>query len=223
MNRGPALRVAACLLLLPAAMRAQDTVRTAPPAPSAVSRLGSRLLVVFRPPARGVRRERVLSRGDEGATALIPDMRVDSLVPQTTRATPFVAVCASGAPDSVRLTVRIIDSLGTMLSGAGGMVHLVPGLNRIAIGASGITLADGELAEWTLTTPSGAVLLTERIQRRFVRGAPTVNSLARNGAWFDALDLFVVDALQGIPLAVERLDAFLSSVGAKSCPVRPAP
>ena len=226
----PARRLAAlttALLVAAAAapqVRAQDTVPPAPPRPAAAARLGARLLVVFRPPARGTRRERALTRGADAARALIPAERVDSLVPQTLRATPFVAACITGQPDSARLTVRVLpDSAGNGAMSAGTMVSLVPGLNRLALSAVNVPIVDGAVAEWSLATRSGEVFLTERIQRQVVRATPTVNSLARNGVWYDALDLFVVDALRGIPLAAERLEAFLKSVGTESCPVTPAP
>ncbi|MCC7053297.1 MAG: hypothetical protein IT355_08505 [Gemmatimonadaceae bacterium] len=202
--------------LAPRSLTAQDSVP--PPRPSAGARLGARLLVVFRPPARGTRRERVLTRGEDGARALIPAERVDSLVPQTLRAQPFVAVCVSGQPDSARLTVRVLpDSAGNGGMSAGAMVGLVPGLNRLALNTVDVPLADGALAEWSLSTRSGEVFLSERIQRQVVRATPTVNSLARNGIWYDALDLFVADAIRGIPLGHERLATFLTSVGAAPC------
>ncbi len=203
----------------PARLSAQDTTGT----PSAAARMAGRLLVVFRPPPRGTRRERSLTRGESGARALVPDARVDSLVPQTLREAPFVAVCATGQPDSARLTVRVLDTAGAATASGGAMVPLVAGLNRIALATSGIMLHDGALAEWTLATRSGEVFLTERIERRVVRSTPTINALARNGIWYDALDLFVLDALHGIPLARERFDAFVRGGGIDECPVPPAP
>ena len=215
--------VAACVALgvsaSPAPLSAQDTTGT----PSAASRMATRLRVVFRPPPRGTRRERMLTRGDGGARALVPDARIDSLVAQTMREAPFVAVCATGQPDSARLTVRLVDSAGVASGSGGAMVPLVAGLNRIPLAASGIMLPDGGVAEWTLATRSGEVFLTERIERRMVRSTPTINALARNGIWYDALDLFVVDALRGLPLAAERFDAFLQPVGTASCPVPAVP
>jgi hypothetical protein len=216
------------LLLLPlgcgmsSRLTAQETAPPAPPRTTAATRLGARLLVVFRPPARGTRRERALTRGGDGARALIPAERVDSLIPQTMRATPFVAVCAAGEPDSARLTVRVLpDSAGNGAMSAGAMIGLTAGLNRIALSTVNVPIVDGAIAEWSLSTRSGDVFLTERIQRQVVRATPTVNSLARNGIWYDALDLFVVDALRGIPLAAERLHTFLTGVGAESCAVAP--
>lgn len=220
----PALVIALLIAAVAPRAAAQDTTQAAPPRPSAGARLGARLLVVFRPPARGTRRERALTRGDNGARALIPSERIDSLVPQTLRPQPFVAVCATGQPDSARLVVRLLpDSAGNGGSSAGTMVPLVVGLNRIAFSSVDIPLPDGAVAEWSLATRSGEVFLAERIQRQVVRATPTINSLARNGIWYDALDLFVLDALRGVPLAAERLSTFLGSVGAESCPVTPAP
>ncbi len=230
----PAVLLAAPVLLalLGTRLQGQDTTRSAPPPPAA-SRIAARLLVVFRPPVRGVRRERALTRGGDGARALIPDARVDTLVPQTLRDTPHVAVCAAGEPDSARLTVRITDSTtstsadGITYGATSGtsrsvMIGLRAGLNRIPLASTGLTLADGALAEWSLSTRSGEVFLQEFIQRHVVRSTPTINALATNGIWYDALDLFVVDALRGIPLASERLDAFLTSVGAMPCAEPPA-
>ena len=191
-------------------LSAQDTARTAPP-PAAPARIAARLLVVFRPPVRGTRRERALTRGDPGARALIPSANIDSLIPQTLRDSPFVAVCAAGEPDSARLVVRI----GEVRSAA--MIGLRPGLNRIALGDTHMILRDGDVAEWSLRTRSGEVFLTETIHRQVVPSTPTITSLARNGIWYDALDLFVLDASRGIPLAKERLDAFLTNVGAEPC------
>ncbi len=233
-GRPPALLLAApaLLALLGTRLQGQDTTRSAPPPPTA-SRIAARLLVVFRPPVRGVRRERALTRGGDGARALIPDARVDTLVPQTLRDTPHVAVCAAGEPDSARLTVRITDSTtstsadGITYGAASGtsrsvMIGLRAGLNRIALASTGLTLPDGALAEWSLSTRSGEVFLQEFIQRHVVRSTPTINALATNGIWYDALDLFVVEALHGVPLASERLDAFLTSVGAMPCAEPPA-
>lgn len=220
------LPAASALLLAAVAPRAgaQDTAQVTPARPSAGARLGARLLVVFRPPARGTRRERALTRGDNGARALIPSERIDSLVPQTLRAQPFVAVCATGQPDSARLVVRILpDSAGNGGSSAGTMVPLVAGLNRIGFDAVNIPLPDGAVAEWSLATRSGEVFLSERIQRQVVRATPTINSLARNGVWYDALDLFVLDALRGVPLASERMSTFLGSVGSDTCAVPASP
>jgi len=197
------------------ALSAQDTARAAPPAP-VPSRIATRLLVVFRPPVRGVRRERVLTRGDAGARALIPSANIDSLIPVTLRDAPFVAVCAAGEPDSARLVVRIGDVRSAV------MIGLKAGLNRIALSDTHMLLRDGEVAEWSLRTRSGEVFLTEYIQRQIVASTPTISALARNGIWYDALDLFTLDALRGIPLARERMDAFLTNVGAAPC-ATPAP
>ncbi|MBC7841778.1 MAG: hypothetical protein H7099_05685 [Gemmatimonadaceae bacterium] len=202
-------------ILSASTLAAQDTVRTTPP-PSTASRIGARLLVVFRPPARGVRRERALTRGGDGARLLIPSPAVDTLIPQTLRDAPFVAVCAAGEPDSARLVVRV----GDVLSAA--MIPLKPGLNRIAIGDVNLPLRDGDVAEWSLRTRSGEVFLQDYIQRQVVPSTPTITALARNGIWYDALDLFVVDELRGIPLAKERLAAFLTNVGAEPCNAVPA-
>ena len=205
------------LLLAAPAVRAQDTTRTTPPAAPAVSRIAARLLVVFRPPARGVRRERALTRGGDGARALIPSPAIDSLIPQTLRSEPFVAVCAAGEPDSARLIVRV----GEVRSAV--MIGLRAGLNRIALGDTHMTLADGDVAEWSLSTRTGEVFLVEFIQRLVVPSTPTITALAKNGIWHDALDLFVVDAIHGIPLAAERLETFLTSAGASGCTVTPTP
>jgi hypothetical protein len=198
---------------------AQDTTRTAPPPPSpgTPARVAARLLVVFRPPVRGVRRERALTRGDAGARALIPSANIDSLIPQTLRDAPFVAVCAAGEPDSARLVVRIGDIRST------AMIPLKAGLNRIALGDTHMYLRDGDVAEWSLRTRSGEVFLQELIQRQVVPSTPTISALARNGIWYDALDLFVLDASRGIPLAPERLDRFLMDVGAEPCAVTAPP
>ena len=194
---------------------AQDTTRTPPPPPATIApaRVAARLLVVFRPPARGVRRERALTRGDLGARALFPSANIDTLIPQTLRDAPFVAVCAVGEPDSARLVVRIGDIRST------AMIPLRAGLNRIALGDTHMYLRDGDVAEWSLRTRSGEVFLQEMIMRQVVPSTPTISSLARNGIWYDALDLFVLDASRGIPLAQERLDRFLMDVGAEPCPV----
>ncbi len=211
----PHLRVVLVGALLCAApLTAQDTVRTAPP--STASRVTARLLVVFKSPVRGVRRERALTRGSDGARALIPSPAVDTLVPQTMRDSPFVAVCAVGEPDSARLVVRI----GEVRSAT--MIPLKAGLNRIALGDVHMPLRDGDVAEWSLRTRSGEVFLQEYIQRQVVPSTPTITALARNGIWYDALDLFVVDELRGIPLAKERLAAFLTNVGAQPCALAPA-
>ncbi len=204
------------VLLLPAVLlvprlHAQDTTRVAQPPKPAAARIVARLRVVFRPPAVGVRRERALTRGGDGARSLVPDARVDTLIPQTLRDAPFVAVCAAGQPDSAWLKVRVGERVNDV------MVALRPGLNRISLGAAQIGLADGDVAEWSLSTRSGQVFLQEFIQRRVVRSTPTINALATNGIWYDALDKFVVESAQGIPLARERLDAFLTSVGATPC------
>jgi hypothetical protein len=191
-------------------LSAQDTARVAPPV-SAPGRIAARLLVVFRPPVRGVRRERALTRGDAGARSLIPSASIDSLIPLTLRDEPFVAVCAAGEPDSARLVVRIGEVRGA------AMIALKAGLNRIALGDTHMVLRDGEVAEWSLRTRSGEVFLTEYIQRQIVSSTPTITALARNGIWYDALDLFSLDAMRGIPLAKERMDAFLSNVGAQPC------
>jgi hypothetical protein len=195
---------------------AQDTVRTAAPTTTAARSL-ARLRVVFRPPATGVRRERSLSRGDDGARALVPDIRIDSMIPQTLRDAPYVAVCAAGQPDSAWLKVRVGERVNDV------MIALRPGLNRISLGVTQVLLADGDVAEWTLATRSGQVFLQEYIQRHVVRSTPTVNALATNGIWYDALDRFVADAIGGIPLAGERLDAFVSGVGAAPCAAARAP
>ena len=191
-------------------LTAQDTARVAPPA-SAPIRIAARLLVVFRPPVRGVRRERALTRGDAGARSLIPSANIDSLIPLTLRDAPFVAVCAAGEPDSARLVVRIGEVRGAV------MIPLKAGLNRIALSDTHMLLRGGEVAEWSLRTRSGEVFLTEYIQRQIVSSTPTISALARNGIWYDALDLFTLDALRGIPLAKERMDAFLANVGAQPC------
>ena len=198
-------------------LQAQDTTRaTIAPTP-AHSRIAARLLVVFRPPARGIRRERALSRGGDGARALIPSPVIDTLIPQTLRDAPYVAVCAAGEPDSARLTVRIRETSGSV------MIGLQAGLNRIPLGGAHVPLSDGDVAQWSLSTRSGEVFLDDVIQRQVVRSTPTVAALAHNGIWYDVLDLFVIDALHGIPLASERLDAFLASVGVAPCPTPPAP
>lgn len=203
-------------LLLPAAvlapnLHAQDTARVAQPPKPAASRIVARLRVVFRPPAVGMRRERALTRGGDGARALVPDARVDTLIPQTLREAPFVAVCAAGQPDSAWLKVRVGARENDV------MVALRPGLNRLSLGAAQLVLSDGDVAEWSLSTRSGQVFLQEFIQRRVVRSTPTINALATNGIWYDALDRFVVESAQGIPMARERLDTFLTSVGETPC------
>ena len=136
-------------LLCAAPLAAQDSVRTTPP--STASRITARLLVVFKPPVRGVRRERALTRGSDGARALIPSPAVDTLIPQTLRDSPFVAVCAAGEPDSARLVVRVGDVLSAT------MIPLKSGLNRIALGDVHLPLHDGDVAEWSLRTRSGEI------------------------------------------------------------------
>lgn len=185
--------------------------------PTPASRMATGLRVVFRPPARGVRRERSLTRGGDGARALVPAERVDTLIPQTIRDKPFVAICAAGQPDSAWLRVKV----GAVLNDV--MVGLRPGLNRLALGDTRTSLNDGDIAEWSLATRSGRVFLLEFIQRRVVRSTPTVNALATNGIWYDALDLFVHDALLGNPLGRERLDAFVTGVGAAPCDAHATP
>jgi len=199
-----------------AVARAQDSSRTVLP-PSSVTAAGVRLQVTFRPPARGVRRDSLVARGAEIMRALVPAMRVDTLVPQTLRALPFVAVCAAAQPDSARLTVVVGERLGTV------MIPLVRGLNRIALEESRVALYDGDVARWSLTSRTGEVLVQESIHRRVVRSTPTIIALARNGIWADAADLFVADAVNDIPLARERLSAFLVSVGAAPCSGAGAP
>lgn len=207
----PKLRVTALASLTAAwPLAAQDTARVAPP-PTVPARIAARLLVVFRPPVRGVRRERALTRGDAGARSLIPSANIDSLIPLTLRDAPFVAVCAAGEPDSARLVVRVGEVRGAV------MIGLRAGLNRIALGDTHMLLRGGEVAEWSLRTRSGEVFLTEYIQRQIVSSTPTISALARNGIWYDALDLFTLDALRSIPLAKERMDAFLANVGAQPC------
>ena len=209
--------LAAITTMQAVSLHAQDTTRAASAPTPAPSRIAARLLVVFRPPARGTRRERALSRGGDGARALIPSPVIDTLIPQTLRDAPYVAVCAAGEPDSARLTVRIRDTSGSV------MIGLKAGLNRIPLGGAHMPLNDGDVAQWSLSTRSGEVFLDDVIQRQVVRSTPTVAALAHNGIWYDVLDLFVVDALRGIPLASERLDAFLVSVGASPCPAPAAP
>ena len=205
----PRLFTGLCALLLASApLGAQDSTRAAPPVARSI---GARLLVVFRPPARGVRRERALTRGGDGARALIPSPNIDSLMPQTLRAAPFVAVCATGQPDSARLVVRVGDVRSAV------MIALRPGLNRIALGDAHMPLGDGDVAEWSLRTRSGEVFLQEFIHRQIVPSTPTISALTKNGIWYDALDLFVLDALRGIPLGRERLQTFLTNVGTAPC------
>jgi len=196
--------------------RAQDSSRTVLP-PSSVTAAGVRLQVTFRPPVRGVRRDSLVARGAETMRALVPDMRVDTLVPQTLRALPFVAVCAAAQPDSARLTVVVGERLGTV------MIPMVRGLNRIALGESRVALYDGDVARWSLTSLAGEVLVQESIHRRVVPSTPTIIALARNGIWADAVDLFVADAVNDIPLARERLNAFLTGVGVAPCDGARAP
>lgn len=214
-NLPPLHRALLTAVLCAAPLSAQDTVRTTPPPPTP-GRIGARLLVVFRPPARGVRRERALTRGGDGARSLVPSPAVDTLVALTMRDSPFVAVCAAGEPDSARLVVRI----GEVRSAT--MIPLKAGLNRIALGDAHMPLQNGDVAEWSLRTRSGEVFLQEYIQRQVVPSTPTITSLARNGIWYDALDLFVLDEMRGIPLARERLAAFLTNVGAQPCNASPA-
>ncbi len=209
--------LAAVATLSAVRLQAQDTTRaTIAPTP-APARIAARLLVVFRPPVRGTRRERALMRGGDGTRALIPSPAVDTMIPQTLRDAPYVAVCAGGQPDSARLTVRIRDTAASV------MIGLTAGLNRIPLVGAHVPLNDGDVAYWSLSTRSGEVFLDEVIQRQVVRSTPTVAALAQHGIWYDVLDLFVLDALRGIPLATERLDAFLISVGASPCPTPPAP
>lgn len=189
---------------------AQDSAQTVLP-PASVTSAGVRLQVTFRPPARGLRRDTMVARGAGTVRALVPDVRIDTLVPQTLRALPFVAVCATGQPDSVRLTVVVGERIGTV------MLPLMRGLNRIALGESRVALFDGDVARWSLTSGAGDVLVQELIHRRVVQSTPTINALARNGIWSDALDLFVADAVNDIPLARERTNAFLASVGVAPC------
>ncbi len=214
-----ALRLAAALLAfvigVPTCLLAQDTT-TRTVAPSAASRMATRLRVVFRPPERGTTRERSLGRGGDPTRALIPELRIDTLVPQTLRSTPFVAICAAGRPDSARLTLRLADT------SASTMIAVVPGLNRIALAETGLLLRDGDVAIWSLSTRAGVTYLESQLERRVVRATPTVASLTRNGIWSDALDLLVVDALDARPLSAERLRDFLSGGGVEACPV-PAP
>lgn len=139
------------------------------------------------------------------------------MIPQTLRDAPYVAICAGGEPDSARLTVRIRDTAGSV------MIGLKPGLNRLPLVGAQVLLNDGDVAQWSLSTRSGEVFLEDVIQRQVVRSTPTVAALAQHGVWSDVLDLFVVDALRGIPLAAERLDAFLISAGASPCPTPAAP
>jgi len=199
-----------------AVARAQDSSRTVLPTPSATA-AGVRLQVTFRPPARGVRRDSLVARGGETVRALVPAMHVDTLMPQTLRALPFVAVCATGRPDSARLTVVVGERFGTVL------IPLAVGLNRIALGESSVTLYDGDVARWSLTSREGEVLVQESIHRRVVQSTPTIIALARNGIWADAVDLFAAAAIDDIPLARERLNAFLVSVGTAPCSGAGAP
>ncbi len=214
-TRGLALLLAAAMMVSAARVRAQDTTRVV--VSSAPARTVTRLLVVFRPPARGTRRERAVSRSGDGARALLPSPAFDSLVPQTLRDAPYVALCAGAEPDSARLTVRIRDTVSSI------MIALTPGLNRIPLAGAHVPLNDGDVAQWSLSTRAGTVLLEETIQRQVVRSTPTVAALAQHGIWYDVLDLFVVDALRGIPLASERLETFLASVGAAPCATPAAP
>lgn len=198
-------------------LEAQDTTRAAIAPTPTPARSAARLLVTFKPPVRGIRHERVLLRGGNGTRAMIPSPAVDTLIPQTLRDAPFVAICAGGEPDSARLTVRIRDTTASV------MIGLHAGLNRIPLGGAHVPLNDGDVAQWSLSTRAGDVFLDDVIQRQVVRSTPTVAALAQHGIWYDVLDLFVVDALRGIPLATERLEAFLISVGASPCPTPPAP
>jgi hypothetical protein len=204
----------ACAVGMPTGASAQDTTgRTA--TASATSRMAARLRLVFRPPERGTTRERSLGRGADPTRALVPELRIDTLVPQTLRSMPFVAVCVAGQPDSARLTLRLRDTTATTT------IALTAGLNRIALSTTGLLLRDGDVATWSLATRSGVTYLESQIERRVVRATPTAASLTRNGIWSDALDLMVVDALERRPLAAERLTEFLGGVGLESCPVPP--
>lgn len=83
---------------------------------------------------------------------------------------------------------------------------------------------DGDIAEWSLASRSGRLLLQELLERRVVRSTPTANALATNGIWYDALDQFVSASQRGgDPLADERLDTFIRSVGEKPCVGSPSP
>jgi hypothetical protein len=194
----------------PALVGAQDTTASSV---MAAARTASGLRVSFRPPERGTVRERVPAYAGDPTRALIPDIRVDTLIPQTMRSTPHVAVCVGSPPDSARLTVRLRDS------SASAMIALSAGLNRIALAETGLLLQDGDVASWSLASRSGATYLESQIERRVVRATPTVASLTRNGIWFDALDLFVVDAMEGRPLAAERLSEYLGGAGIDACRV----
>ncbi|MDZ7632743.1 MAG: hypothetical protein U5K74_15755 [Gemmatimonadaceae bacterium] len=200
------------VLLAAAPLSAQGTIPPATPS-TATSRPGTQLLMEYRPPARGVRRDGALTRSGDGVRAIVPDPGVDSLISQTIRDTPVVAVCAAGRTDSVWLRLKVGDVMNDAL------VHLHPGLNRIALGATKVALNDGDVAEWSLATTSGRLLLQEYIQRRVAPIAPTAKALATNGIWYDALDRFSREAAGGVPLARERLDAFVLSVGARPCDV----
>ena len=213
---GTGALVTAFLLLTPvaaASLRAQDTTARTPPARQAsAAPAGTRLRVVFRAPTRGVRRDGARSHSSDVARALIPGAGVDTLIPQTIRATPFVAICASGQPDSAWLRVRV----GTTMNDV--MIALRPGLNRIGLGAARVVINDGDVAEWSLASRSGQLLVQELLERRVVRSTPTANSLATNGVWYDALDQFVSASQRGgDPLADARLDAFVRSVGERPC------
>lgn len=201
-----------CGVALPSRVTAQDTTSRAGTT-SAAARMAARLRVVFRPPERGTTRERSLGRGGDPTRALVPELRIDTLVPQTLRSAPYVAVCVAGQADSARLTLRVRDSSATTL------IALTPGLNRIALAETGMLLRDGDVGTWSLATRSGVTYLESQIERRVVRATPTVASLTRNGIWSDALDLMVVDAIERRPLAAERLREFLGGVGLESCPV----
>ena len=212
--------LAACAMSSVTQLAAQDTTRAVIAPTPTPTRSPARLLVMFHPPMRGIRRERALTRAGDGARTLIPSPAVDTLIPLTLRDAPYVAVCASGVPDSAQLTVRIRDTVGSV------MVGLTAGLNRLPLAGAHVPLNDGDVAQWSLRTRAGEVFLEDVIQRQIVRSTPTVAALAQRGIWYDVLDLFVLDALRGIPLASERLDAFLKSVGATSCAVsatRPSP
>jgi len=200
--------VAVAIAVAGAQLPAQDT--TARSSPAASVRSAARLQVTFKPPVRGTARDSTVPVSGS-ARALVPSARIDALVPQTMRAAPFVSICVTNAPDSARLVVRVRDVLSAV------MISLRPGLNRVALGEARFPLADGDVAEWSLRSLSGELLVRDQIQRHVVAATPTINSLARNGIWYDALDLFVLDAIRELPLAAERLEAFMTGVGAAAC------
>jgi hypothetical protein len=204
------LGLSVCIAGPAGALVAQDTARTTVTPPPAPNRPVVHLQVMFIAPVRGTPRDRTRTRSSDAVRAFIPSPVIDTLIPQTLRDAPFIAVCASH-PDSLRFAVRIRDTTNTI------DVVLTGGLNRLALGPVHVPLNDGDVAEWSLRAKSGEVLLQDFIQRRVVSSTPTVNALAKNGVWYDVLDLFVLDAIRGIPLATERLDAFLTSVGAGTC------